>query len=188
MIFETDTNRVLIWDNSAWVMIADTDQPPGLQLIKTQTIGTGVSSVTVSDAFSADYDNYKIVISGGAGSLTGATLNMTLGATATGYYFGSIFMNFATASLNNLNGNNTTSWSRAGVANPNTLNGEIELFSPNLAKRTHYNGRYVQTVGGGNAQSSGGFLDNATQYTAFTLTAASGTITGGTIRVYGYRN
>jgi hypothetical protein len=163
----------------------------GLWLVKTQTIGTGVSTVTVTGAFSDQFDNYKIVISGGAGSLTGSTLNMTLGATATGYYFGAITMLFATASLTSVNGNNTTSWSRAGVANPNTLNGEIELFNPNLAKRTHYNGRYVQTVtgaSGGNAVSSGGFLDNATQYTDFTLTAASGTITGGTIRVYGYRN
>jgi hypothetical protein len=159
----------------------------GLVFVKEQTIGAGVSSVTVTDAFSADYDNYKIVISGGAGSLTGANLNMTLGATATGYYFGAIFMNFATASVTSLNGNNTTFWARVGVANPNSINGEIELFSPNLAKRTHYNGRYVQTVNGGNALSSGGFLDDATQYTDFTLTPSGGTLTGGTIRVYGYR-
>jgi hypothetical protein len=160
----------------------------GLWLVKTQTIGTAVASVTVTDAFSADFDNYKIIISGGVGSTGGATLNMTLGATATGYYFGAIAMNFGVASLSSLNGNNITSWSRAGIANTITLNGEIELFSPNLAKRTHYNGRYLQSVTTGNAVVSGGLLDDATQYTAFTLTAASGTITGGTIRVYGYRN
>jgi hypothetical protein len=160
----------------------------GMWLVSTTTIGSAVASVTVTDAFSSDYDNYKIVISGGGGSAAGTTLNMTLGATATGYYFGAIGMNFATASLTSLNGNNTTSWSRAGVSNPNTLNGEIELFSPNLAKRTHYNGRYLQTTTNGNAVVSGGLLDDATQYTAFTLTPASGTITGGTIRVYGYRN
>jgi hypothetical protein len=141
----------------------------------------------VTDAFSSDFDNYKIVVSDGAGSTGGATLNMTLGATATGYYFAAIAMNFATASLTSLNGNNTTSWSRAGIANTNNINAEIELFSPNLAKRTHYNGQYVQTVTGGNALVGGGLLDNATQYTDFTLTAASGTLTGGTIRVYGYK-
>jgi hypothetical protein len=68
------------------------------------------------------------------------------------------------------------------------MNGEIELFSPYLAKRTHYNGQYVLTINNGNAVVSGGFLDNATQYTDFTLTPASGTITGGTIYVYGYRD
>jgi hypothetical protein len=160
----------------------------GLFIVKTQTIGTAVASVTVTGAFSSDFDNYKIVISGGSGSTIGATLNMTLGATATGYYFGAIAMTFASASQSSLNGNNTTSWSRVGISNANSINGEIELFSPNLAKRTYYNGRYVQTITNGNAVSSGGLLDDATQYTAFTLTTASGTITGGTIRVYGYRN
>ena len=50
----------------------------GLWLVKSQTIGTGVSSVTVTDAFSADYDSYKIVISGGVGSAT-AVLRTQLG-------------------------------------------------------------------------------------------------------------
>jgi hypothetical protein len=160
----------------------------GLWLVKTQTVGSGVSSVTVTGAFSADFDNYKIVISGGAGSTVGQTLNMTLGATATGYSFGALAIGFATGSQTFINGNNTTSWSRVGIANTNSINGEIELFSPNLAKRTHYNGQYVQTMINGNAVNSGGLLDDATQYTAFTLTPASGTITGGTISVYGYRN
>jgi hypothetical protein len=33
----------------------------------------------------------------------------------------------------------------------------------------------------------GGYLNDATSYTAFTITASSGTMTGGTITVYGYR-
>ena len=40
----------------------------GLVLVKTQTIGTTVSSVEVTGAFSSTYDNYKIIVSGGAGS------------------------------------------------------------------------------------------------------------------------
>ena len=34
----------------------------GLVLVKSQTIGTGVASVTISDAFSTTYDNYRITI------------------------------------------------------------------------------------------------------------------------------
>jgi hypothetical protein len=34
----------------------------GLVYVKSQTIGTGVSSVIVSDCFTTDYDNYKIVV------------------------------------------------------------------------------------------------------------------------------
>ena len=44
---------------------------PGLVLIKTETIGTTVSSVTVTSAFSATYDNYKIIVAGGSGTVTG---------------------------------------------------------------------------------------------------------------------
>jgi len=36
----------------------------GLWLVKTQTVGTGVPSVVVTDAFSANYDNYLVTISG----------------------------------------------------------------------------------------------------------------------------
>jgi hypothetical protein len=159
----------------------------GLWLVKTQTIGTAVSSVTVTDAFSADYENYKIIITGGAGSLV-ATLNMTLGATVTGYYFGATAFSYATATSTPINGNNVASFIRTGIMAANGLNGEIELFSPNLPRRTSCNARYVQLVTAGNTVISGGFLDNNTQYTDFTLTTSSGTMTGGTVRVYGYRN
>jgi hypothetical protein len=160
----------------------------GLWLVSTTTIGSAVASVTVSDVFSADFDNYKIIISGGVGSTAGQLVNMTLGSTATGYYFGGYAAVWSTPSLQVLSGTNTTSWSRVAIANTNSINGEIELFCPNLAKRTIYNARYIQNQTDGNSVGSGGFVDNATQYTGFTLTAASGTMTGGTVKVYGYRN
>lgn len=160
----------------------------GLVYVTSATVGSGVSSVTVSSAFNSTYDNYKIIISSGVGSTAGALLNMTLGSTATGYYWGGYVAIWSgTPALQILSGSNTASWSRVAIANTNSLNGEIELFCPNLAKRTIYNARYVQNNVDGNAVGTGGFLDDATQYTAFTLTAASGTITGGTITVYGYR-
>jgi hypothetical protein len=57
----------------------------GMTLISTTTIGTTVSSVNVTSAFSATYDNYKIMISDGVASTT-VVLSIKLGATATGYY------------------------------------------------------------------------------------------------------
>jgi hypothetical protein len=159
----------------------------GLWLVKSQTIGSGVSSVTVTDAFSADYENYKIIVTGGAGSIV-ATLNMTLGATVTGYYFGGTSLSYATATSTAINGSNVASFIRTGVTTANGHNGEIELFSPNLPTRTGCNARYVQLDTAGNTVISGGFLNNNTQYTDFTLTMSSGTMTGGIIRVYGYRN
>ena len=63
-----------------------------------------------------------------------------------------------------------------------------DIYSPFLAARTSYTWNYSGIVSGANGfySTGGGFLDNATSYTAFTLTPSSGTITGGTIAVYGY--
>jgi hypothetical protein len=66
----------------------------------------------------------------------------------------------------------------------------IELLGPNLAKNTFYASRYLEsnTSGSTSSGTGNGFISNTTQYTDFTLIPATGTITGGTIRVYGYKN
>ena len=61
LIYETDTNRVLIWDNAAWVMIADTDQPPAVNLVADATfVNQPFVEVT---GFSSDYEWYEISFS-----------------------------------------------------------------------------------------------------------------------------
>ena len=49
-----------------------------LVLVKTQVIGTTVSSVNVTSAFSTTYDNYKITITGGTSSVTPRTSTSSL--------------------------------------------------------------------------------------------------------------
>lgn len=190
-IYETDTNRTLVYDGGAWVMTVDADSPPGMVLIKTQTIGTAVSSVTVSDVFSSEYDNYRFTITGGSGSgAAGCTLK--LGSTTTGYYNGGIGLSYAGATVTGNNNNTLGFWSLAGLVTTDSIVVDIDLYGPNLAKRTYYKTAYIYgppgTTGGDFIQG-GGYLDNATSYTSFTWgPAGSATATGGTIRVYGYRN
>jgi hypothetical protein len=58
MIYETDTNRVLVWDNAAWVMIADTDTPPGMQLVGK---GTFTANDLIADGvFTTEFDRYVL--------------------------------------------------------------------------------------------------------------------------------
>jgi hypothetical protein len=66
---------------------AAANPPGGLTLITAQTIGSGVATVTVSSVFSATYENYKIIMSGGVSSAT-SSIRFQLGATTTGYYAG----------------------------------------------------------------------------------------------------
>lgn len=168
---------------------AITSTTPGLELVKTQTIGNAVSSVNVTDAFSSSYENYKIIVSSGVAS-TGNSMILTLGATASGYSRFAIFGTYNATTVSGANTNNGTGWADVVYGTTNTLNGEFDLYSPNLAKNTHLHSR-VSASGAGLAGiyvTQGGYLADTTQYTAFTLTTNSGTVTGGTIRVYGYKN
>jgi len=155
----------------------------GLWLVKTQTIGSAVSSVTVSDAFSADYDAYKITITGGVAS-TAIDLKLQLGATTSGYRQQALIGGYGNTPTA-LGSTGEASFIRAGGGTSDTLNMNVELLNPFLAKPTIFAGQFNNTT---NYVVVGGYLDGTTSYTAFTILTSSGTITGGTIRVYGYRN
>jgi hypothetical protein len=179
------TNTTQYYDGAAWQSVGVT---PGMVLVKSQTIGSAVSSVTVSDAFSATYDNYKIVVSGGVGSVSIENLNMTLGSTATGYFWARNGRTIAdTDNSGASGGGGGVSW-RAGGSSTTSLSMSMELFNPFLTDETLFNSYNMYVATNGSVFTTQGFLNNTTSYTAFTLTPASGTITGGTIRVYGYAN
>ena len=158
-----------------------------LALVKSQVIGTGVASVTVSGAFSATYDNYKIIINGGVAS-TLLILNLKLGASAASYDYAQASMTYASGSLGN-NGNavNASSFiAGAGSGTTTLLNGILEMQNPFLTKPTNIQSNWVYNQTNPNLYF--GTHQVSTSYTDFTVTPSTGTITGGTIRVYGYQN
>jgi hypothetical protein len=158
-----------------------------LTLIKTQTMGSAVSAVTVTDAFSSTYDNYLITISGGTGTVDGANINMTLGSTTSGYYEAGYYMLYSSTTVNGVTRNNGSSWS-GSYYSTNTHSGHINLQSPYLSKTTTFQSSLIAAHTTTYRADFAGFLNNSTSYTAFTLTASSGTMTGAVIRVYGYQN
>jgi hypothetical protein len=159
----------------------------GLQFIKAQTIGTGVSSVTVTGAFSATYDTYLVIVSGGVASAD-TSLVLTLGSTTTGYYWLGSSQQYGSTTLNSTFVNNGASFASVVYGSTNALSGQCVIDNPFATKRTMV--RYEATGSSTTyfRNQAQGFLDNATSYTAFTLTTSAGTVTGGTIRVYGYAN
>ena len=159
----------------------------GLVLVSTTTIGTAATSVTVSSAFSATYDNYKIIVSGGVAS-TDDNLYLQLGASATGYYMARNVAAFSGGAVTVNTSNNASSFTVAGRVSTTVLNMNLDLQSPFLAKNTVVGGPVVNTVTGGQGGFTAGYHNSAVSYTAFTITPASGNMTGGTIRVYGYNN
>jgi hypothetical protein len=178
--FLEDTNATQFYDGSTWNPVG---VAPGLVLINTTTIGTTVSSVTVSGAFSSTYDDYLIRLSPTVGSEP-LSLVVSYGATATGYYSGTILRTYS-----NTDGSSATSNGASTGAGRLTATGcavAFEVSAPNLESNTITRMIFVAPETGGRSGTIAGFLDNTTQYTAFTLTTTVGTITGGTIRVYGY--
>jgi hypothetical protein len=157
----------------------------GLWLVKTQAVGTGVSSVTVTGAFSADYENYRIIYSGGVQSAS-ADVGVQLGSTTTNYYGSIIYSNFAGATALAAGDNNTNRFRFVGGGDTSFSMIVFDLLNPFDTKVTTIasTGNY----GAGNFGTYNGRHAANTSFTAFTLIPGSGTFTGGTIRVYGYRN
>ena len=158
----------------------------GLTLVKSQVIGTTVASVNVTSAFSTTYDNYKIVISGGVAS-TSQSLALKLGATVTGYYSGATYVVYNSTSPAGKINNNAASWLSVGFSNTTAINFNVELLNPFLTKNTLLNFILAEPRTTGDGGAGAGFLNDSTSYTDFTITPNTGTLTGGTIYVYGYQ-
>lgn len=182
----TGDAQIQYYDGASWVSLGSS----GLTLITAQTIGSAVSSVAVSSCFSSTYDNYYVNISGGVGSAAQAELTLQLGSTTTNYYFSMPYLGFGVgAGVTAANSSGAASnFNFAGNSTTNTLNANFYLLGPNLAKNTMFSAFYVRATTGGIAGMNNGFLNDSTQYTGFTIAVSTGTITGGTIRVYGLRN
>ena len=157
----------------------------GLFMIKTQTVGNAVSSVTMTSAFSSDFVSYKIIYTGGSGTINDQ-IRMTLGGGGGSYYSALGYTSYAGAT-GTLAGNGIAYWN---VGSQKTVGNsiDIDIHNPFLADETWFNGHYIGVQAGGVVGAIGGYHDLGLSYTAFTLTAGAGTLTGGTIRLYGYRN
>ena len=158
----------------------------GLVYIKSQTIGSGVSTVTVSDAFSATYDNYRIIVNGGAAS-TDINFGLRLGSTTTGYYEVGLYTQISSTAVAAYTNSNAAVWSSVGYGSADGLQSTIELRDPFNADQTVIDALATQIRTTGYVNRRNGYLANTASYTAFTLIPNAGTLTGGTITVYGYR-
>jgi hypothetical protein len=158
---------------------------PGLRLIKTQTIGSAVASVTVTGAFSTTYDAYQIVISGGVASANNH-LRLQMGTTASNYAFFYTYGVYSSATVNGTNSASATSLEYAGFGTTSTLMMNVFVDNPFLTKNTNMT-NIEMGASGGSVFCGGGYLNDTTSYTSFTVLGTSTqTLTGGTIAVYGY--
>ncbi|MFZ9726839.1 MAG: hypothetical protein ACO3DI_06570, partial [Ilumatobacteraceae bacterium] len=148
----------------------------GLWLVKSQTIGSAVSSVAVTGAFTADYENYLITVSGGVASTTNI-LTLQMGATTSNYKWSLIYNTYGGATITATSSTTGSSFNYAGIGTTTSLAASATILSPQLAEWTFFRAPWSASAESGIA---GGVIENTTQYTDFTLGVSTGTITGGT--------
>ena len=202
VIFQKDTDQLLVWNGTAWVIPNSPAQNPmGLELVTTctvtsaggtsatasggvVTIGAGNTSVTVANAFSATYDSYKIIINGGASSAQ-VGMYMQIGGSAGSYYGFYTYGTYGAATVYGANTNNGSSAQYIGGCDIGMLHLDATVTNPFLAMTTGISGS--MGIWGNNRGSSAYDHEVSTSFSSFVIGPLSGTITGGTLRVYGYR-
>jgi hypothetical protein len=159
----------------------------GLVLVKSQTIGSGVSSVTVTGAFSSTFENYRVVY--WVTSSVNQNIEMTISGetSATGYdsklFYSAIYVASGWTSAIRAA---SDAWN-VGYTNANvTASGSIEMYRPYANLRARFSSQFSSYVAG--VANGGTVATSGTQSTGFTLAPGTGTFTGGQIRVYGYND
>ena len=159
----------------------------GLTFIKSVTVGSGVSSVTVSNAFSSSFQNYKIIIDGVDSTVANNTMQFNFDGSTTGYYWAGWYRNFANTVGTFSGASNGASWPIGYTSTSESTYCSFEVFHPyDSTRRAHYS--FMPGAGNDFVLSGGGQHANVSSFTGFRIVGGNGTMTGGTIRVYGYND
>ena len=157
----------------------------GLVYVTSATVGSGVTTVAVASCFSTTYDNYKIQWSGASTLTTGNAINMILGSTVAGYYGVMQYASYAGVGGQVVGDNNVAAWTHCAGANQSQVIFDADIYNTFKTQITSMSTNIYND--NANSGKKTGWLNTTTSYTGFTWTVASGTITGGTVVVYGYR-
>lgn len=157
----------------------------GLVYVTHQNVSGTPSSITISNAFSSTYDQYQILVSN-LDVNTSAQLRMTLGSRITGYYYGNPLTTMLGGAYEKNNGSNVA-FMDLGFINSGWDNDfNFQVMGPNKPTLTKMQGfGYTNSAQYGGLGT--GIVDGTDQYTAFTLTCSSGTMSAGTVTVFGWR-
>jgi hypothetical protein len=178
------TNVVQYYDGSNWATVGPTTAG-GLVRISTTTATSG-GTLAITNVFSSTYNSYLIVIDDLLTASGGASFTMTLGATATGYYYAGMTISYSAGTTVNVNGSNTSNWLLGQC--DNTLKGGaiVQLTNPNIASATSYTAVGTDPRTGESTKFIQGFVNNSTQYTDFTIACGIRTFASVSVKVYGY--
>lgn len=196
IIFETDTGYLRVWDGSAWDYLSQKQDDTvglgpvgGLVYLASSTISGTTSYVEFANVFSSTYTNYRVEIANIHADAQGSLMiyfGTSLGSTG---YYGSMYYDRSDGGLTGVvRGHNNgfiylmLTDNQAG----NKSSGSYDILNPQASTRTVVTGTYHGRVS--YAGWSGGSNASDTSWVTCRFANDTGNLTGGSIRIYGYRN
>lgn len=167
----------------------------GLVYVNSWTVGSGVTSVTLTNAFPSDYNAFRLIWTGGTmtSSSGDSQLALQVGNSgsflATAYYQTLLYVLRATNTTTRAAGvENGTNFAWVGGGFTDSAYLDVSLFNVNRAQKTHLQGPAYIAWGDAGQGTTNGFINNSTAYSdAKIIVTGTGTMSSGKIYSYGYR-
>jgi hypothetical protein len=194
VIYETDTDRVLVWNGTAWVDLSTGKAgQSGLTLITSGT-SSGTTAYNYDNVFTSDFQNYKILLDRISISVTARALRLQFRYNGTtnsdaNYNYGYVGYK-ANATTNNAAGANQT-FAEVGVYIDTSADFQggcsvIDVFSPLQSNRTKATVA-AQGFEGSSYWRAGGFEQYSNNpFDGFRITLSSTGNISYTYAIYGY--
>jgi hypothetical protein len=183
VIYETDTDKTLVWNGTGWVFLSTSRaNPGGLDLIKAETSFSAATQVICDSVFSSTYTSYKIIM-----RLTGTTggafeLRLRVGGVAASTNYIRQILSATSTTVSGVRQTAQTGFALAAGSGGSFMQSvECLITGPALAEATTFQSNFQGNDGAyTNAfiQFIHGNHTTTTAYDGFELNAASGNFTG----------
>ena len=195
VIFETDTNRMFVWNGSSWVIPNQTTQnPEGFEFIREVTASGTATTIEIVNCFSSTYDNYRIVMTNvstpAANSIYWRAIIGSTPQQGVNYSYTNLGLSTRAASISSSAFDQTKAYLGFDCYNAESNVGAFDIYHPFLVRRTY---AYGNTQGlnsgfnGFNMRNCASMYDSPVSIDGIQFLSDNSNITA-KIRIYGYRN
>lgn len=189
----SDTNTYL--NNGGLVAITPSSVTNGTVTSGTAsaTANAAVSSIVLKGVFSSTYDSYRVVISNltmsstAAGTIIYCKMHDGTNPASTNYNWAYIRLDIAAGASAVSSGALQVDGVIVGRGTGDKFGTTFDVVNPNIASHTLFPFLSGVNVSTGYMYTGAGMHQTSTAYTAIQFAPSTGTITGGTFTVYGYR-
>lgn len=188
-IFQKDTDQLLVWNGTSWVIPNQTTQnPEGFELVRSQSF-TGADPLDITSIFTDNYSTYKVILNCHGSSTT--TMNMQFfSGTNTLFSSGDYYRYGMRATGGNTFAGLATSGGQATIGTIASNSTERVLFEMTIGNVRNTARKYIYSqsfdVSTGDMLMMQFQVVTSLLFTGLRFDAGTGSMTG-EVQVYGYR-